>query len=272
MQLKRNVVFLSQDFVSKKQKLIQELSKVCDKNLITQIENAKTPVELAKILLKSEYSMFREFRRCMLQSESNPKKLLKHVALELEQMQYNNRAQRAKFILAREKALHVPSKNPKVIAIENILKEQYGCKFVSLKDNEDLAKKVLKAYETASKNRIKTPENVIVSDFMFANGEHFSNETILLNKYQEVLREGYTSTNSDLHVPLHEILHGTHPYLLSFSRKKIPAQFKKVRQELSEYSAISQTHEIFTELYTKKLIDDLNPDEQALFDYLNFFA
>lgn len=67
-------------------------------------------------------------------------------------------------------------------------------------------------------------------------------------------------------------MHGTHPKLASFSLKKIPARLKKVKEELSEYSKYAQTHETFTELNTKRLIDGLNKDEQALFDYLNIFA
>lgn len=168
--------------------------------------------------------------------------------------------------------MHAPSKNPKVIAIENILKEQYGCKFVSLKDNEELARKVLKAYETAEKNGVKTPKNVVVSDFMFAGGENVFNDTILLNRYQRGLREGFLSTNSDFHVPLHEIMHGTHPKLVSFSSKKIPSELRGAKNELYISSKNAPTHDIFTELNTKRLIDGLNPQEQALFDYLNIFA
>ncbi len=276
MQTKHTVTLFVEDFASKKQKLIEELSKVCDKTLITQIENAKTPEQLAKILAEREFSFFREYGKYMLEGKSfslqNQNKFFRTLTLEIEQIQYKVRAQRGKFILARERAMHVPSKNPKVIAIENILKQQYGCKFVSLKDNEELARKVLKAYETASKNGIKTPENVIASDFMFAEGENLFNGTVLLNTRQTALPAGALATMSDFHVPLHEILHGTHPTLVSFSIKKIPVQLKKVKEELSGYSAITQTHETFTELYTKKLIDGLNSEEQALFDYLNIFA
>ena len=205
-------------------------------------------------------------------NKSNPDQILKPLSLEMEQIQYQQSISRGNFILAIERAMHVPSKNPKVIAIENILKEQYGCKFVSLKDNEELARKVLKAYETAVKNGVKTPKNVIVSDFMLAEGENLFNGTILLNRSQRSLREGFLSTNSDFHVPLHEIMHGTHPKLVSFSHKKIPSELMGVKNGLSLYSKKAQTHETFTELNTKRLIEGLNPEEQALFDYLNIFA
>lgn len=62
---------------------------------------------------------------------------------------------------------------------------------MSLKDNEELAQKVLKAYETAAKNGVKTPKNVVVSDCMFAEGENLFNGTILLNGSQTGSREGF---------------------------------------------------------------------------------
>ncbi len=275
-QAKQTEYLFTENFALKKQNLIRELSKVCDKDVITRIEKADTPEKLANILTEQEWSPIGKYTKYMIDGKfvkgTNLGKVAKPLTLEMEQIQYQLRNQRGNFILARERGMHVPSKNPKVIAIENILKEQYGCKFVSLKDNEELAKKVLKAYETAAKNGVKTPKNVVASDFMFAEGENLFNSTIILNRAQKDLAKSFLSTNSDFHVPLHEILHGTHPKLVSFSSKKIPSQFQKVKSELSGYSKVSPTHETFTELNTKRLIDGLNKEEQALFDYLNVFA
>lgn len=275
-QVKRTTGLFVEDFTGKKQKLITELSKVCDKNVIARLEKAENPEQLAKILAEQEYMPIGKYAKYMIDGKfvkkSNTDRIVKPLSLEMEQIQYQQRIIKGNFTLAREKAMHVPSKNPKVIAIENILKEQYGCKFVSLKDNEELARKVLKAYETAAKNGVKTPKNVIVSDFMIAQGENLFNSTILLNRNQHTLCEGFMSTSSDFHVPLHEILHSTHPKLVSFSWKKIPSELMSVKNELSLYSKNAQTHETFTELNTKRLIDGLNPEEQALFDYLNIFA
>lgn len=275
-QAKQTSGAFAENFAGKKQKLIDELSKVCDKNVITRIEKAENPEKLAKILAEQEWIPIGKYTKYMIDGkfvkQTNLNKIVKSLSLEMEQIQYQARNRRGIFILARERAMHAPSKNPKVIAIENILKEQYGCKFVSLKDNEELAQKVLKAYETAAKNGVKTPKNVVVSDFMLADGENLFNGTILLNRNQHVFREGFMSTSSDFHVPLHEIMHGTHPKLVSFSDKKIPSELREVKNELSIYSKNAPTHEIFTELNTKRLIDGLNPQEQALFDYLNIFA
>ncbi len=275
-QVKRTKGLFVEDFTGKKQKLINELSKVCDKSVIARIEKADNPEQLAKILAEQEYMDIIKYTKYMLDGKfvkkSNIGQVVKPLSLEMEQIQYQQQISKGNFILARERAMHVPSKNPKVVAIENILKEQYGCKFVSLKDNEELARKVLKAYETAAKNGVKTPKNVVASDFMEEEGINFLNGTILLNRNQYVLREGFLSTSSDFHIPLHEIMHGTHPRLVSFSCKKIPSELVGVKNKLSIYSENALTHETFTELNTKRLIEGLNPEEQALFDYLNVFA
>lgn len=275
-QAKQTSRVFAENFADKKQKLIYELSKVCDKNVITRIEKAENPEKLAKILAEQEWIPIDKCTKYLAYGkfvkETNPNKIAKPLSLEMEQIQYQARNRRGNFILARERSMHVPSQNPKVIAIENILKEQYGCKFVSLKDNEELARKILKAYETAAKNGVKTPKNVVVSDFIFAGGENIFNDTILLNRNQYTFWDGLFSTNSDFHIPLHEIMHGTHPKLVSFSLKKIPQEFMGVKNKLFKSSRNAQTSEIFTELNTKRLIEGLNPEEQALFDYLNIFA
>lgn len=275
-QAKRTIGLFVEDFTGKKQNLIQELSKVCDKNVIARIEKAENPEQLAKILAEEEWMPIGKYAKYMIDGKfvknSNTDKIVKPLSLEIEQINYQSKSRRATFVLARERAMHLPSKNPKVIAIENILKEHYGCKFVSLKDNEDLARTVLKVYETAAKNGVKTPKNVIASDYILGEGENLLNGTIMLNNRRFFLPKGCMSTNSDFHGPLHEIMHDTHPRLMAFTMKKIPARFQKVKDELSIYSSCSETHETFTELNTKRLIEGLNPEEQSLFDYLNIFA
>lgn len=264
---------LTQDFLLKKQKLIQELSKVGDKNHIAQIEQARTPEQLAKVLLTKDVSEMSNISILAIkEGVMTPMGKLskKFMPLNFEQMLEVQRIKRTEYILARERALHVPSQNPQVIAIENILKEQYGAKFVSLKDNEALAKQILKAYEIAAKNGVKLPKNVVVSDFMLANGENLTH-TILLNSDNRSFTKGFCSTESDFHVPLHEIMHGEHPNLISFMLKKIPEKYLKTQKALSEYAG-KNCAETFTELNTKRLINGLNKDEQALYDYLNVYG
>ena len=264
------------DFAVMKKRLISELSGVCDKNTIDRLKKADSPEKLAKILAQQEFKPLAKSDKLMKDLGFIDKKIrgkqLKPFTLSLEQQVKAVRDKHVNFILARERALHVTSKNPKVIAIENILKEQYGCKFVALKDEEELARKVLKAFDVAKKNGIKTPHSVIASDATMPEGENLHNGTIVLKRKPRELLKGYTSTEADYHTVLHEIMHGTHPTLISFSLKKIPSQFKNVKDNLSIYSQVSFTHETFTELNTKRLINGLNKEEQALYDYLNIFG
>lgn len=280
---------LIENFAAKKSRLVSEFSKTCDKSFVERVQKAKTPEQITQLLLEKEFADFKGVEKML------PKK--KKITLETEQILYNATLKRANYILAREKALHVPSTKPQVIAIENILKEQYGAKFVSLKDDEEIAKRVLKAFETAKKNGVNLPKNVIVSDFMMALGEHLNNDTIMLasktsrqlkkeleKNVNPAVRMLYTnlrnrlpntnllSTRSDYHTVLHEILHGEHLPFMAFSKKKIPDKYKDVKLNLSAYSALSCTHETFTELNTKRLIDGLSPKEQELYDYLNFYS
>ncbi len=288
----KSIPSLTENFAVKKERIIQEFTKTNNRELIIRLKTAKTPEQMTRILLEEEFSGF--FRLGKIVSKSG----LKHSTLELEQLAHETKFTRSNFIMARERAMHTPSTNPQVIAIENILKEQYGAKFVSLKDDVDMAKQVLKAYEIAAKNGVKVPKNVIVSDFLFMSGEHLD-DTILLasenskrmslivnrsaaNKIPEAqfrtFRECFkrlpnknkASTTNDCHVPLHEIMHGEHPSLLAFNKKKIPARYESIKNNVSAYSALSPgTHETFTELNTKRLIDGLNSQEQELYNYLN---
>lgn len=290
----KSIVSLTENFATKKERLIQEFAKTNNAELIARLKTAKTPEQMTKILLQEEFSGFLKLEKIVAKAG------LKQSTLEFEQLANSTKSARNNFIMAREKAMHVPSTEPQVIAIENILKEQYGAKFVSLKNDVDMAKQVLKAYEIAAKNGVKVPKNVIVSDFMFANGEHLDGTILLasqnskemgciisnsvingmpkaaLKTFQKNFRRmpntSQFSTTSDCHVPLHEIMHGEHSSLIAFSMKKIPARYESARNNVSAYSALSGTHETFTELNTKRLIDGLNPQEQELYNYLDIFG
>ena len=263
---------LTENFDTKKAKLVEEYLRIGEKDLSKHISKAKTPEQLSKILTKHDVGEISKIAKINSNIIHESGQVKSATTLELEQTIYNEKMYRGKLVLAREKALHIASKNPKVIAIENILKEQYGCKFVSLKDNELIANRILKAYETAHKNGAPLPKNVIVSDNIFVEGENLFNGTILLNSNPITLGKGYCSTGADYHSVLHEILHSSHPNIVSYSIKKIPKELMGVKNDLSMYSKISQTHETFVELNTKRMIEGLTPKEQQLFEHLNFFA
>lgn len=263
---------LNGNFETKKARLIEEYLKIGEKGIAKHLSKATTPEQVSKILVKHDLGYLQKLTNQSLKYSLTESGKTKPLTLELEQLLYEGKMHRGRLILAREKALHLSSTKPDVIAAENILKKEYGCKFVSLKDNEDIAKQVLKAFETAKKNKAPLPKNVIVSDNMFAEGENLFNGTILLNSKPQAWGDMYCSTTSDYHTVLHEILHSSHPDLLSFSHMKIPKKFMDVKQNLSTYSATSLTHETFTELNTKRMLEGLSPEEQELFNCLNYLA
>lgn len=67
-------------------------------------------------------------------------------------------------------------------------------------------------------------------------------------------------------------MHGEGVDLVSFSYKQIPKEMMPIKNSLSGYSSSAPTHETFTELNTKRLIDGLDSQEQNLYDYLNFLS
>ena len=285
----------AQNFLLSKQKLLSEMSRILPENELKLIEKARTPEELTKIMINFEWKNYVkniQFERKLPRGKT---------FLDYEQIDYAARVERGKFVFAREKAMCTPSTNPEVVAIENILREQYNVKFVNLKDDLDIAKNVLKAFENAKKNNVSLPCNIVVSDFMFVNGEHFCTENLILLaskdssnisrainrkcmanlsvKDKQVLSMvgcmpnlSNCSTDAPEHAVLHEILHGTHPHLNAYSRRAIPHELRDIKEEVSLYSALSETHETYVELYTKRLIQGLDDREEQLFKYLDFWG
>ena len=204
-------------------------------------------------------------------------------------------------------ALGKESTNPKVIKIENILKEKYGVQTALFNNDLEMAQKVLKAVELAHSKNIVIPNDFIVSDFTLnrgaclrvnKNGEERKSVILAPTKTQNCigkmvdsmhdmfpaeLRLKYdkwaefcgfkngSSTDSPLHIVTHEMMHQIHPDLLAFRVKKVPEKFLPVVRKLSRYSAMCEKdcREIYAELATKKLLSGLKKDEAELFDYLN---
>ena len=93
----------------------------------------------------------------------------------------------------------------------------------------------------------------------------------VLNKWEEFCGfKEHGSTNSPIHVEMHEIMHQTHSPLVAFSSKEIPAKYLPVVRRLSAYSAMNEknNYEIYTELATKNVLGKLEPDEKELFKFL----
>lgn len=286
---------LAVDFANKKLKLIEEFKGICPPEYIKKIEKADNPDKLTQLLFNQEFSFY---KKELAAGREVPKG---KILLEYEQIDREARKQRHAFILAREKALSVPSTNPQVVEIENILREKYGVQFVNLKDDADMAQRVLKAFEKAAKDGDKLPKNVIISDFMVSEGENlFEADTIILaSEYakkrsvgismkalstlsgeeletiqliQKLPNANLYSTSAPEHVPLHEIKHKKQLVLTAYAYKKIPPEMVETKVNTSLYSAISPAHETYTELETKKSIMGLDEAETKLDKYLDFWG
>ena len=286
---------LAVDFANKKLRLIEEFKGICPPEFIKKIEKADNPDKLTQLLFNQEFAFYK--KELAADREVPKGKIL----LEYEQIDREARKQRHAFILAREKALSVPSTNPQVVEIENILREKYGVQFVNLKDDADMAQRVLKAFERAAKDGDKLPKNVIISDFMVAEGENlFEADTIILaSEYAKKRAESIGikalstlsgeeletmqlipklpnanlySTSAPEHVPLHEIKHKKQLVLTAYAYKKIPPEMTRTKVNTSLYSAISPAHETYTELETKKSIMGLDEAETKLDKYLDFWG
>ena len=74
----------------------------------------------------------------------------------------------------------------------------------SIRDNTDIAKQTLKAFETAKKHRAPLPQNVVITDCMHvADGENlFSNDTILLAPKAKNYSNGFVASTAEYHFPL----------------------------------------------------------------------
>ena len=225
----------------------------------------------------------------------------KSVPLEVEQEFYKKKNFADDCVRWIHAIFSRPSRKAEVVEIETILREKYGLELVLLGDDLTVAKNVLKAIEDAKTAGIKLPEEVIVTDFKIGC-EHLrtsmgKKDTILLSstrfqlfqqkhskrinlstEQQGLLKSyrencGYASwnsTNQPEHVALHEIVHETHLPLLAFKTKKIPSKYLPTIRKLSGYAASkpTATHEIYTELMTRKVLVGLDKEQEELLDFI----
>ncbi len=70
------------------------------------------------------------------------------------------------------------------------------------------------------------------------------------------------------HIIIHEILHTTQPNTLAFKTKIIPEEMQETANGVSEYASDNYALEVHCELYVKKILEGLSPEEEKLFDYL----
>lgn len=196
------------------------------------------------------------------------------------------------------KTVTEPSKDPKVVKIENFIKSMYDMDFVHLDNLED-AKKVLRTIKHAKQNGIKLPKNIIISPFtMLQSGgvnlaHNMSDHSVILAKQKELKEAAekayqqmtlpetkklleslkaqdakWRATDDELHVYMHEFVHSKYflELLLPTKLKPIPQKYQKTAQDVGLYASASR-NELVTELKTKSILRSLSEEEKELLAY-----
>lgn len=291
---------ISSAAIERRNLFLSEMEKIkLSPNTLKSIKKAKNWGELQAAIFK--------FEEDFINNELNPilkmikPKHLSGMPLDIEQMFYKKKNIQDDCVRYLHGLFANPSTNPEVVKIENILKLKYGVETVLLNNDIIKAKQILNAVEKATQNGVPIPKEFIVTNLR-PNSEHLRTidgrqSTILIRssmleeytkkyippiKYPDNIaallkkwaqncgfKANYSTTLPE-HACVHEIMHSQHLPLLAFKTKHIPKKYSSTINSLSGYVATkpSSTHEIYTELNTKRILEGLTQKEKELFEYL----
>lgn len=267
-----DVIFPAEQFAAKRTKLLEFAQKAGERKFLRQIQGAKTPDELYKVCADYNIGLVNdiETQAASLMAGSHGK-----VTLEMEQIAYGLKTERAEKMFGLYEAIGRKSTNPEVLKIEQILRQQYGMKNVNLQDDLARGEEILEVVKGLKAKGHPIPDNVLVSDLHMTTGElvRTNGESTMILQSSEyfkrfqaagnnpkiredllklvtqddlihysipigkAMRRGVTmySTTNPLHPVTHECLHGVHPNLLAFQVGKVPAKFKPTVNNISLY-------------------------------------
>ena len=264
--------YISKDFNKIKSQL---LKTSLDENILKKIDDCKTPEEITNIIKMVKIEETNKILDVNKTISSNLSVYEKQNILQKAYKPYNSK------MVELEKALSLPSVDPKVVEIESILKNKYGFEFVSLKDDYEHAQKVLKACEIMTKNGQPLPKNYIVSNMLNGSGQNFKSEsTVILSSSkldkvinpksakEKAMAKKLYSTDSELHVIIHELGHNLQPEMIH--TYELPKQFKKVPNTISKYANSGSLAELWAELYAKIQLapKTVTNEQRQLFEHL----
>lgn len=267
-----DIVFTGEKFGSKKEKLIQAALSFGDKCLAQRIAKSKNGEDLYQLCYKYCVNIAKSMQKSGQEmiTKTNGK-----FTLDLEQAIEQMRTDRFNKITALYKAIETKSANPKVVEIENILKKEFGMKYVNLEDDLPRAEQILRVVRGLQAKGYPIPNNVIISDLHLAAGEmciingertmllqtsRFAEATEAAGNNPDILRyilkvmspsefdeiqrplyEAYSkgiphfSTTMEDHIATHECLHGNHSMLMAFFNRALPSRFKPTVKNISLY-------------------------------------
>lgn len=154
--------------VENKSKVIEFIEKECkDPKLAKKLQEAKTEEEIQNCF----HQLFKNFLSPSFSGE-NIKGMVISKNLEYFQDAYKSLLKQGDLSVKFWKMILPEVKDKKVLEISNILKNQYGMKYVHLESAKD-AEKMLRAVEFAKKKNIPIPDNVIMtSAFPIEGGQN----------------------------------------------------------------------------------------------------
>ena len=268
--------YIAKDFNQIKAQL---LKTNLDESILKKIEDCKTPEEIANIIKMVKIEETNKILDVNKALSSNLSVYEKQKILQKAYKPYNSK------MVELEKALSLPSIDPKVVEIESILKNKYGFEFVSLKDDYEHAQKVLKACEIMTKNGQPLPKNYIVSNMLNGAGQNFKSEsTVILSSSnldkvinpkfakEKAIAKNLYSTDSELQLIIHEFGHNLQPETIS--TYELPKQFKKVPKAVSKYANSGSPAELWAELFAKIQLapKTVTKEQRELFEHLKSLA
>ena len=187
---------------------------------------------------------------------------------ELEDLLNNKEIQTADKMISLIKLTSKKDTDPTVLKIKQELQQKYGIEELLCDNNIEFAQTCRKAFQILSENNIKIPKYVIANEQV----DMFGGIAFDSSRGKEII----ISLNPDndyyymdlKHLIIHEILHTTQPNTLAFKTKIIPEEMQETANGVSEYASDNYAHEVHCELYVKKILEGLSPEEEKLFDYL----
>ena len=187
---------------------------------------------------------------------------------ELDDLLNDKEIQTADKIIPLIKLISKKDTDPTVLKIKQELQQKYGIEELLCDNNIEFAQSCRKAFQILNENNIKIPKYIIANEQV----DLFSGWSTDSSRGKEViisLNPDNDNYDMDLkHIIIHEILHTTQPNTLAFKTKMIPEEMQEIANGVSEYASGKYALEVHCELYVKKILEGLSPEEEKLFDYL----
>ncbi len=177
------------------------------------------------------------------------------------------------FSIKFAKILSKKDTNPEVLKIKKDIRKDFGIKNLYLDNNLPFSKKIQKALKILKENNVPLANEIIVNSILDSSMgiTNPDKRTILLSPrgISDIF-----STNSPLHLIIHEGIHLGQPDNPVIQLQKMPDKFKETINNLSLYASDNFILEVHAELKAKQLLRPkkfTKEEGEALFYIENLF-